>query len=84
MFVLWGATGCGKSTTVRRCVEARHGSADALYQLRYPRSADLVRWEGFDPSVHKAVLLEEFDGQIDINDIKQWVDKWPIRFRTFG
>lgn len=84
MFVLWGDTNTGKSTTVRRCCEYSYGSTSALYTLRRPGTGDLVRWEGFDPSVHTAVLLEEFRGQIDIDTIKEWLDRWPVRVRTFG
>lgn len=82
--MLWGPTGTGKSTTVRRCAAVRFGTIDAVYELRYPKHSDLLRWEGFDPTVHKAVLLEEFTGQIDIDDLKKLLDKWPIRVRTFG
>lgn len=84
MFILWGDSGSGKSTLVRRCVQHSAGTTDALYQLRYPKYGDLVRWEGFDPAVHTDVLLEEFTGQIEPDEIKQWVDKWPVRVRTFG
>lgn len=84
MFILWGPAGSGKSTTVRRCVQYSYGSTDALYELRLPERGDLVRWEGFDPTVHQAVLLEEFRGQVDVDTIKKYVDKWPVRVRTFG
>lgn len=84
MFILWGAAGSGKSTTVRRCVEFSYGSTDALYQMRYSKHGDPVRWEGFDPHQHSAVLFEEFRGQIDVDSIKEWVDRWPVRVRTFG
>lgn len=49
-----------------------------------PKPSDLVRWPNYDTSRHTDVLIEEFSGQIGIDDLKHWVDPWPFKARTYG
>lgn len=75
---MWGDTGVGKTFSARR----HYG--DRLYILRRPEHGDLVRWDGYRQGYHKAVLIDEFKGQIDIATLNTWVDIWPFDARTFG
>lgn len=75
---MWGDTGVGKTFSARR----HYG--DTLYVLRLPQYGDLARWDGYRQGYHKAVLIDEFRGQIDVATLNAWIDVWPFDARTFG
>lgn len=80
VFVLSGAPRVGKTGAFWDIF------GDKLFDLQLPgeRSSDLLRWEGFDPRNHVAVLIDEFSGQIDLNTAKRICDRWPFWARMFG
>lgn len=78
LFILWGGTGVGKTFSTRR----HYG--DALYKLRLPKPGDLTRWDGYDQSQHHTVLIDEFSGQISVEELNDWCDPWPFDARLFN
>jgi len=64
VFLLFGKSGVGKSTIPERML------GDAVFRVRTPENGDLFRVDGYDPTVHEGILIEEFIDQIPINQFK--------------
>lgn len=64
--VYWGVSGSGKSHRAR--LEA---GKDA-----YIKDPCTKWWDGYQPTKHKCVIIEEFCGTINISHILRWFDKW--------
>lgn len=80
--VYWGPTGTGK--THRAMAEAReYAGEDGVYVLRDKGNVGgASNWTGYDPEIHKAVIIEEFYGWIKWNELLGILDKWPSQVRV--
>jgi len=72
VFVFWGITGSGKSR--RAWSEA---GMDA-----YPKDPLTKFWDGYRGQEH--VVIEEFDGGIDISHMLRWLDRYPVIVEVKG
>lgn len=72
VFVLWGSTGVGKSHRVWE-----HSGLDA-----YPKDPRTKYWDGYRG--HRAVVIDEFRGSIDIAHLLRWFDKYPVIVEVKG
>lgn len=70
--VYWGRTGAGKS---RRAWE------EAGFQA-YPKDPRTKFWDGYQGQEH--VVFDEFRGDIAINHILRWIDRYPVIVETKG
>nr|WPR18701.1 MAG: replication polyprotein [Chemarfal virus 193] len=68
----WGDTGTGKS---RRAWE--EAGLDA-----YPKSPSTKFWDGYQG--HKHVVIDEFTGQIGIEHLLRWFDRYPVLVEIKG
>lgn len=66
--VFWGETGCGKS---RLAWEQASLSA-------YPKDPNTKFWDGYNPALHKRVVMDEFRGLISISNLLRWFDRYPV------
>jgi len=70
--VLWGPTGTGKT---RRAWEL--GGVDA-----YPKIPNTKFWDGYQGQ--KAVIIDEFRGDISISNLLRWFDRYPVLVEIKG
>lgn len=75
---MWGPPGVGKTEWALRTF------GDSLYKMPLPKSGDLDRWPGYDQNKHAAVFLDEFKGQIDVDTLNGWINKYPFWARDMG
>lgn len=78
VLVLSGASGIGKTFWCHQTFGSH------LYDLPLPHRSDLLRWPGFVPGLHTTVLIDEFNGQIAIQDLNRICDRYVFWARTFG
>lgn len=71
-FVYWGRTGLGKSH--RAWSEAGLDS--------YPKSPSTKFWDGYRG--HKHVVMDEFRGDIAVNHLLRWLDRYPVLVEIKG
>lgn len=64
--VYWGTTGAGKS----------HRAWEEAGLDAYPKDPNTKFWDGYNGQVN--VVMDEFRGQIAINHILRWLDKYPV------
>lgn len=69
--VYWGATGTGKS---RRAWETWPDS--------YPKDPRNKWWDGYKGE--ESVIVDEFRGDIGINSLLRWCDRYPVLVETKG
>jgi len=70
--VYWGPTGSGKT---RRAWEEAGLAA-------YPKDPNTKWWNGYREQVH--VIIDEFRGDIRINHLLRWLDRYPVYLETKG
>lgn len=70
--VYWGATGVGKS---RR-------AWDEAGMEAYPKDPNTKFWDGYRG--HKAVVMDEFRGRIDVSHLLRWCDRYPVLVEIKG
>lgn len=71
VFVHIGPTCVGKTTYV-----FKNHPPESVYPLPKPNvSGGAVWWQGYDPTVHKVVLIDEFYGGIKCQDLLEILDK---------
>lgn len=70
--VFWGKTGTGKS---RRAWEEAGWDA-------YPKIPSTKFWDGYNGQDH--VVIDEFTGQIGIEHLLRWCDRYPVSVETKG
>jgi len=70
--VFWGKTGTGKSR--RAWDEATFGA--------YPKIPSTKFWDGYNG--HEQVVIDEFTGQIGIEHLLRWCDRYPVSVETKG
>lgn len=71
-YVFWGKTGTGKS---RRAWEEAGWDA-------YPKIPSTKFWDGYQE--HENVVIDEFTGQIGIEHLLRWCDRYPVSVETKG
>jgi len=72
VFVYWGETGLGKSK-----LAWENAGIDA-----YPKDPRTKFWDGYQD--HKAVVIDEFRGAIDISHLLRWFDRYPVIVEVKG
>jgi len=72
VFVLWGATGTGKS---------RRAWDEAGFHA-YPKDPRSKFWDGYRN--HQHVVFDEFRGGIDISHMLRWLDRYPVLVEVKG
>lgn len=70
--VYWGKTGTGKS---RRAWEEAGWDA-------YPKIPSTKFWDGYNGQGH--VVIDEFTGQVAIEHLLRWCDRYPVTVETKG
>lgn len=70
--VFWGATGTGKS---------RKAWAEAGMDA-YPKIPSTKFWDGYQGN--EKVVMDEFTGQISIEHLLRWLDRYPVCVETKG
>lgn len=70
--VYWGRTGTGKS---RRAWEEAGWDA-------YPKIPSTKFWDGYQEQEH--VVIDEFTGQVGIEHLLRWFDRYPVTVETKG
>lgn len=78
-FVYWGPPATGKSHKVRELTAANFG--DSVYYLQLD-GGDRVWWDGY--TGQKAVVIEEFHGQMKISYLLKLLDRYPMSVETKG
>lgn len=68
----WGATGTGKS---RRAWDEAGWDA-------YPKIPSSKFWDGYNG--HDNVVIDEFTGQVSIEHLLRWFDRYPVNVETKG
>lgn len=68
--VFWGEPGTGKSH--RAFQEARAQGAEKVY-VKDPVTK---WWDGYDPTKHEYVVVDEFEGGWSLGHFLRWTDKW--------
>lgn len=71
VYVYWGTTGVGKSRT-----------AWETWPDSYPKDPRNKWWDGYRNQ--KSVIIDEFRGDIGINSILRWCDRYPVLVETKG
>lgn len=73
---IYGPTGCGKSRWAHQQID--HSQVYFKNKNKW--------WDGYDPSVHKIVLIEDFltDGKLLENYIKIWADRYSFQGEVKG
>lgn len=72
VYVFWGKTGTGKS---------RRAWAEATRHA-YPKDPRTKWWDGYQG--HEHVVIDEFDGTIDICHMLRWLDRYPVLVEIKG
>jgi len=72
--VFWGETGRGKSRFAwdRAGIQA------------YPKDPNTKFWDGYNPAVHRAVVMDEFRGLINVSNLLRWFDRYPVCVEVKG
>lgn len=78
--VIWGPTGLGKS---RFAWDACRAHDVALFQLTYPASSAHVLWFP-NYTGERALLLDEWNGQINLTTMNRLLDVYPYKVRCTG
>lgn len=78
-FVFYGPPATGKSHKVRELAMANFG--DSVYYLQLD-GGDRVWWDGYNGQ--KAVVVEEFHGQMKISYLLKLLDRYPMSVETKG
>lgn len=78
-FVYYGPPATGKSHKVRTLTEANFG--DSVYYLQLD-GGERVWWDGY--TGQKAVVIEEFHGQMKISYLLKLLDRYPMSVETKG
>lgn len=76
-FVFWGATGTGKT----RGVYEREGHLN-VYAKMASRSGSVQWFDGYNGE--RALLLDEFRCQYDLQELLRWLDGHPLRVEVKG
>lgn len=66
-FIFWGPTATGKS----------HRAWEEAGMDAYPKIPSKVTWDGYQANNHQHAIFEEFTGQIGIEYLLRWTDKYP-------
>ncbi len=78
--VFWGPTGSGKSVGVRKILEGKE-----YFQLSKGCCTNNVTWfDGYDPLVHKYLVLDDFYGWIPLHTLLNIIDSHPMKVQTKG
>lgn len=72
IFVYWGDTGTGKS---------RRAWSEATFEA-YPKDPRTKWWDGY--TGQQNVVIDEFDGTIDIAHVLRWFDRYPVLVEVKG
>ena len=78
VFTYYGESGTGKT------LEAVYNAGDPLSYFRMPVPKGDVWWDGYDPSIHKVLILDEYNGWMQLNMLKQVLDGYPLRIEIKG
>lgn len=70
--VFWGKTGTGKS---------RRAWDEAGWEA-YPKIPSTKFWDGYNGQTH--VVIDEFTGQVGIEHMLRWLDRYPVTVETKG
>lgn len=80
VIVRWGVSGAGKTYA------AYNGyPIGSVFTLSRPPNHSSVAWfDGYDPMIHKTLLLDDFYGWIRFGDMLHYMDYLPITVQTKG
>lgn len=70
--VFWGPTGTGKSRT----------AWEQAGLNAYPKDPRTKWWDGYQ--AHENVVIDEFDGTVDICHVLRWFDRYPVLVEIKG
>lgn len=76
---LWGPSGTGKT---RQAVD--HAGSDATYMVSKPDNGRPLWWDGYDSTVHKSVVLDDFYGWLPWSFLLQLLDRYPFQVEVKG
>lgn len=77
IYVYYGVSGAGKSFKVYN-----DNPIQSVYKYVYSQSG--LWFDGYDPTVHKVLLLDEFKGQVPLQVLLQMLDKYPLQVDIKG
>lgn len=77
IYVFWGAAGSGKSHKVYN-----DNPLETIYKVKYGNSG--VWFDGYDNMKHKVVVFDEFCGQIKLQNLLEYLDKYPVQVEYKG
>lgn len=76
----WGASGTGKT---RDALDAG-GGADSTFIVSRPDSGRPLWWDGYDPTTHLSVILDDFYGWIPWSYLLQLIDRYRFSVEIKG
>lgn len=77
IFVHWGVAGGGKSHKV-----FNDNDINQIYKVKYGNSG--TWFDGYDTKKHKVVLFDEFVGQVKLQNLLEYLDKYPVQVEYKG
>lgn len=73
----WGEPGCGKSTRAKAIADKNGGAF-------WFSSAHNSWWDGYNPSQHNVVVLDDFKGNIPYHVLLRICDRYPLQVEIKG
>lgn len=81
LIVLTGPPGTGKSRKAKEFCDAMGGG----FWLRKPKFGGSVWFDGYDPILHKVIVLDEFDGAwMTFEELCRLCDRYPLQVEGKG
>lgn len=81
--VFWGPTGSGKSTGVRRLLSERNAKYFQMTKSMVS-SSGVVWFDGYDPSIHEYLVIDDFYGWIPLHFFLNLIDSHPMAVQYKG